>query len=395
MNTEKTESTELVQVLQEFVLAEEKKNIVRGLLLPFFAKAQEWKDQVETIIITDPSQTDKMALAKTGRLQLRRFRLDAEDLIKAQRQTIKARMADDVLEDKLWLRSGQIMEAVFKNLESKLEEKEKFAERHKAEMEEKTRAERAGLLAEYGQVEIPGLGQMSQEQFDMYLSGVKVKFEADQKAEQERQEAERVQNIHNERYARLAKYADFIPDFENLNFGKISEEDFIKVGTDAKTKKDKADAEQARIQAENERLQKERDDAERKAKEEADKAEKARKEAEDKAREESDKIKADADAKLKSEQAEKQKAIDEANRLKEAEQARIDAQNKIEADKQAEAERIAKQGENERLLAWIESFELPEIPGGGYTTSGRTTMGVVQQKFESFKAWAKTQVVSK
>ena len=40
-------STELIQVLQESPLAEEKKDVVKSLLAPFFAKAEEWKSQVD------------------------------------------------------------------------------------------------------------------------------------------------------------------------------------------------------------------------------------------------------------------------------------------------------------------------------------------------------------
>lgn len=293
----------------------------------------------------------------------------------------------------VFLRGGQFVDAIKRSessinttMEDELSKIVKHRENLEKERIEGIRQARLAELSEFNSPEIPGLGEMADSVYSAYLTGVKVKFEADQKAEQERLEAERIQNLHNERYTRLAKYADHIPDFENLNFGKISEEDFIKVGTDAKAKKDKADADNARIQAENERLQKERDEAEKKAK---DEAEKARKDAEDKAKAEADRIKADADAKLREEQAEKQKAIDEANRLKEAEQARIDTQNKAEADKKAEEARIAKQGENKRLLDWIESFELPNIPGGGYTKDGTARIAEIQSQFDKFKTWAK------
>ena len=365
-------STELVQVLQEFGLAEEKKNVVSGLLQPFFAKAEEWKAQVDSIVVTDPSQTDKMALAKTGRLQLKNFRLEAEKLVKSQREIVKTRMADDVLEDKLWLRSGQIMEAVFKNLETKLEEKEKFAERWEAEQEEIRRQERLSILGQYDVVEMPGLGKMSEEQFQTYLSGLKAQYEAKLKEEQERHEAERIQNLRNERYSRLSRYADFIPELDEMKLGELSEDDFIAIGTKAKSDKDAYDAEQARIKAENERLQKEKEEAEAKAQ-----AEQKR-------------IQDEANAKLKAEQAEKQKAIDEANALKHAEQARIDAKAKEEADKLAEAERIASQGEKQRINEWIDSFELPPIPGGGYTAKGQTRVQEINAKFEGFKIWAKS-----
>lgn len=378
-------STELVQVLQEFSLAEEKKNVVNGLLQPFFAKAEEWKTQVESIVITDPTQTDKMALAKTGRLQLKNFRLEAEKLIKAQREIVKARMADDVLEDKLWLRSGQIMEAVFKNLETKLEEKEKFAERWEAEQEEIRRQERLSILGQYDVVEMPGLGKMSEEQFQTYISGLKAQYEAKLKEEQERQEAERIQNLHNERYSRLSRYADFIPELDEMKLGELSEDDFIAIGTKAKSDKDAYDAEQARIKAENERLQKEAEQAQAKAKAEADR------------------LKAEADAKLKAEQEARAKAEAEAlrkqkeaeaeaERLRHAEQARIDAEKQAEAERLAEQERIAQQGENQRLMAWIESFELPSLPSGEYNEISMNKAESIYAKFKSFKAWAKTQI---
>lgn len=378
-------STELVQVLQEFSLAEEKKNVVNGLLQPFFAKAEEWKTQVESIVITDPTQTDKMALAKTGRLQLKNFRLEAEKLIKAQREIVKARMADDVLEDKLWLRSGQIMEAVFKNLETKLEEKEKFAERWEAEQEEIRRQERLSILGQYDVVEMPGLGKMSEEQFQTYLSGLKAQYEAKLKEEQERQEAERIQNLHNERYSRLSRYADFIPELDEMKLGELSEDDFIAIGTKAKSDKDAYDAEQARIKAENERLQKEAEQAQAKAKAEADR------------------LKAEADAKLKAEQEARAKAEAEAlrkqkeaeaeaERLRHAEQARIDAEKQAEAERFAEQERIAQQGENQRLMAWIESFELPSLPSGEYNEISMNKAESIYAKFKSFKTWAKTQI---
>ncbi len=223
------------------------------------------------------------------------------------------------------------------------------------------------------------------------------------KAEAEQAERNRIEHLHNERYSRISRYIDFIPNVDEIKWGEITEADFIKIGTKAKADKDAHDKEQARIKAENERLQKEKEEAEAKAQAEQKriqdeanaklKAEQdARLKAEQLAQAESNRLKAEADAKLKAEQAEKQKAIDEANALKQAEQARIDAKAKEEADKLAEAERIAQQGENERLLAWVESFELPTLPGGKYNKKSNATISDVSAKFESFKSWAKTQI---
>lgn len=425
-------STELIQVMQESPLAEEKKDVVKSLLAPFFAKAEEWKSQVDSIEITDPSQTDKMALAKTGRLQLRRYRLDAEKLIKEQREIVKARMADDVLEDKMLLRSGQMVVAVFDNLETKLEHKEKFAERWEAEQREIRRKERLAIIAEFGVIEVPGLADFPQDAFDAYVTGLRAKRDAEIKAEQERIEAARKENLHNDRKSRLAKYEDFIPEFNSLNFGEMDEAEYIKIGTQAKAKKDEYDAEQAKIKAENERFQKEAIKAQERANQikvlSADrfrklqslgftypfddlgempephfnqmaqehlkeftakelKAEKLRKENEAIQA----KLKAEADAKLKAEQEKARKAQEDAEKLRKAEQSRIDAENARIKAEQEKQEALQAQSESVRLESWINSFELPQPPQGKYTKKTQATISVIQAKFEAFKKWAQTE----
>jgi hypothetical protein len=380
-------STELIQVLQESPLAEEKKDVVKSLLAPFFAKAEEWKSQVDSIEITDPSQTDKMALAKTGRLQLRRYRLDAEKLIKEQREIVKARMADDVLEDKLLLRSGQMVVAVFDNLETKLEHKEKFAERWESEQREIRRQERLAIIAEFNAVEMPGLADFPQDAFDAYVTGLRAKRDAEIKAEQDRIESERKVNLHNDRKSRLAKYEDFIPDFNSLNFGEMNEAKFIEIGTQAKAKKDEHDAEQEKVRKENERLRLEAEEKERQIKAEQDRQEKERVAREADAK----RIQAEADAKLKAEQEKARKAQEDAENLRKAEQARIDAENARIKEEQEKQEALQAQSESVRLESWINSFELPQPPQGKYTKKTQATISVIQAKFEAFKKWAQTE----
>jgi hypothetical protein len=380
-------STELIQVMQESPLAEEKKDVVKSLLAPFFAKAEEWKSQVDSIEITDPSQTDKMALAKTGRLQLRRYRLDAEKLIKEQREIVKARMADDVLEDKLLLRSGQMVVAVFDNLETKLEHKEKFAERWESEQREIRRQERLAIIAEFDAVEMPGLADFPQDAFDAYVTGLRAKRDAEIKAEQDRIESERKVNLHNDRKSRLAKYEDFIPDFNSINFGEMDDVKFIEVGTQAKAEKDKHDAEQEKVRKENERLRLEAEEKERQIKAEQDRQEKERVAREAEAK----RIQSEADVKLKAEQEKARKAQEDAENLRKAEQARIDAENARIKAEQEKQEALQAQSESVRLESWINSFELPQPPQGKYTKKTQATISVIQAKFEAFKKWAQTE----
>lgn len=298
-----------------------------------------------------------------------------------------------------FLRGGQFVDEIKRmeinvnqTMEAELEAIEKHQERKEQTRKEAIRLERVGLLSEFDGMEIPGLGEMSDNQFEIYLAGVKSQFEAKQQAEKERIEAERIQHLHNERYSRISRYIDFIPNVDEIKWGEITEADFIAIGTKAKADKDAYDKEQFRIKAENDRLQKEKEEADERARLALAKALEEKEKAEREAQAEANRLKAEADAKLKAEQAEKQKAIDEANRLKQAELDRQQAEKQAEADRQAELERIAQQGENQRLMAWIESFELPTLPGGKYNKKSNATISDVSAKFESFKLWAKTQI---
>lgn len=291
-----------------------------------------------------------------------------------------------------FLRGGQFVDAIKRvevavndAMEERLEQIEKYQIIKEQQRKEALRLCRVEKLQAFDSGEIPGLADMTDEQFNTYFSGVEAQYLKRIEEEKAEQERLRIQNLHNERYIRLAKYADFIPNFEELNFGSMSEELFIEFGTKAKSDKDAYDAEQSRIKAENERLQREKDEAEAKAKAE-------QKRIQDEA---NAKLKAEQDARAKAEAEalRKQKEAEaEAYKLKQAEEARKQAEAKAEADRLAEQEIIAQQGENQRLLTWIELFELPTLPGGKYGKKSNATVSDISAKFEAFKSWAKTQI---
>lgn len=175
------------------VKADKKSEVSRSLDL-FFNQAVEWEQTIKNIIITDPTETGKMKMAREGRLTLRSQRLSALEIIKEKRSVVKNRMADDQLEDALWLGAGKIIEATFKNLESKLEEKEKFAERWEKEQKQKLRIERLDQLSMVCEnSEIYPVENMSQIEFDQLFTGLEIakknKILADE------QEAERQRKI--------------------------------------------------------------------------------------------------------------------------------------------------------------------------------------------------------
>lgn len=290
---ETTEVTsELVQLVETSGLEVTKQNQIAETLGVFFNKAAEWDATIKSIVITSPEETGKMKMAKEGRLTLKNMRLEAEKIVKAKRDEVKYAMANFVLEDKLWLKAGQMMEATFKNLETKLEEKEKFAERWEAEQKETRKQKRIELITPYvADWQFLDLYNMTDEAFETMLSGAKLqheaKIEAERKAEEER----------------IAK--------------------------------EKAEAEErARIKAENEKLKLEAEAKEKQLADERAKAEAERKAMEAKAV----KLKAEADAKLKAEKAANEKLQAEIRAKAEAEE-----KAKKEAEAKASAELKAKQ----------------------------------------------------
>jgi hypothetical protein len=205
------ENLSLVELVQQSGLQEVKQNEIAESLNRFFNEASKWNETITSIVIIDPSEVGKMKMAKEGRLTLKNYRLEAEKIVKSKREEVKMKMADFTLEDKLWLRAGQMMEATFKNLESKLEEKEKFAERWEAELKAKLKAERLEKLSEVcDNPNIYPLESMDEYSFNDLFNGLelakKQKIESEL-AEQKRIEEERIaeqkrieeQRIENER----------------------------------------------------------------------------------------------------------------------------------------------------------------------------------------------------
>jgi len=326
-----TITTELTTLVKSSGLEETKQNEISESLGLFFAKAKEWDQTIASIVITRPDEIEKMKMAKEGRLIRRRMRLDAEEVVKGKRDVVKSRMANDKLEDTLWLKAGQMMEATFKNLETKLEEKEKFAER----------------------------------------------FEADRKAK-----------LRTERIAEITPFAEFIP-IETVDFGSMSEEDYSKMLIFGKQQlQNKFDAiekekeaarlkalEDERIRVENERLKKEAEEKEKEIQAERVRVEKEKVEAQAKAdaerkalEEKAAKEKAEADAKLKAEKERADKLAAEAKAKADAEEKRIaDEKAKAIADQKAKelADKKAKAAPDKvKLLAFakqIDELQLPEL----------------------------------
>lgn len=195
-----TKTNELIQVVEQSGLDKTKGQKITETLSVFFDKAAEWQTTIESLTINSIDEVGKMKTAKEIRLSLKNKRLEGEKLVTAAREIVKNRMADDVLEDKLWLKSGQIMKAVYDNLEGKAEWIEKYAERYESEQKEIRKSERTAELTPYAEFVPFGidLGNMSDEDYIKLLNGAKMqhnaKIEAEAKAEAERLENIRLEN---------------------------------------------------------------------------------------------------------------------------------------------------------------------------------------------------------
>jgi hypothetical protein len=336
---------ELLTFLSSSGLVEAKRNDIAQSLGMFFDKASEWNQTINSIVITDPSETGKMKMAKEGRLTLKNMRLDAQKVVDSKRQAVKNRMADDVLEDKLLLKAGQMVEATFKNLEGKLEEKEKFAERWEAENKAKLKIARDTEVLPYAEFVLGGidLSNLNEADYQKFISVLKLqmesKLENEAKIKAEKEAKEKVEREERERIAlenarlkaeaieaekkRLAEKAEadrILKAEQEANAKEIAEQ---KAKADAEAKRLKAESD-AKLKSEKEKAELEAKEAKKiadaKAKELADakaiadaenaklRAEKAKSDAEIKAKAEADAI----EAKKKEGQAHKSKILGEA-----------------------------------------------------------------------------------
>lgn len=290
METETT--SELIQLVETSGLEKSKQNQIAETLGVFFNKAAEWDATIQSIVITSPEETGKMKMAKEGRLTLKSMRLDAEKIVKAKRDEVKYAMSNYVLEDKLWLKAGQMMEATFKNLETKLEEKEKFAERWEAEQKEKLKAQRLEQLLPLGLQFENGfdLGSMDEQMFQSLKLGL----------ETAKKEKEEERKVEAERIARDKAERECIR-IENARLKKESEEKEKALAVErAKVERERRELEAVRKKEQNAAQAKLK--AEREAKEKAEAELKLKQQAEEKAKRDAEqKALAEAKAKLAAE----------------------------------------------------------------------------------------------
>ncbi len=336
---------QLINLINDNGLDKTKSQVLLDNFSGYFELASDWEKKANMLVITSVEQKAEMKMASEGRKFLKDKRVAVEHTRKALKENS--------------LREGQTIDAIAKVLtnliipiEKDLEEKEKFAER---------------------------------------------------------QEAKRIEALNDVRTREIEPYLEYVP--YGIDFGKMTEEDYKKVLSGAKLQKEAADeaerkAEQERIakekaeseerekiRKENERLKKEAEEKEKQLAEERAKAEAEKRAAEEKAKKErevlEEKVRKEREAqekRLEEERAKaaaERKAIEDKARLEREENERLlkierDKQAKIEAERIAEANRIAAERkakddaekkaksapDKEKLIQLakdLEGYELPEV----------------------------------
>lgn len=277
MTNEIIAPAELLAVTEKEKLNIEISRSIIDQFAPFLDQINQWKEKAMALVVTDETQTAEIQLAREGRLALRKVRTTADKL----REQLKADS----------LRYGRAVQGIYNVIESgivpiekHLEDQEKFVERMEEKRRNELRIERQQKIAglhEYFPVNID-LGYMTPEDFDLMYNGAILQQKAAEQAKADAEEA-----------ARVAA--------------------------------EKAAEERERLRIENERLQKERDRLEMEQRKANIEAAKARKEAEAKAAEErAERERLEAELKAKREAEEKA----EADRIaaQEAELAKGDAE---------------------------------------------------------------------
>lgn len=320
---------------------------VQTVLQQIFTGTDDWEKQVDAIEVKDINDKMSIELAEVARKNSKQARLNAEKIFDAKREEVQNLKAEFDLEDKLWLKAKQVMQIKFKSIEEKAEWKANFVKRFEAEQKELRTQKRINEVSKYAEINRIEFEAMSDESFDSFLNGLKSTYEA-------KIEAER----------------------------KAEEERVAKEKSDAEAREQQR-LENERLKAEAEKREKEIE-AERKANEQKLAEERA------KAKAEADRIESENKAKLKAEQDAKAKLEAELKAKKDAEIKAENERKQAELRAKTEAEKNAKAPKKTKLNNWVEGFVIG-IPIG---MNEDETVIEILKKFEAFKKWAKNEIES-
>ena len=379
-------------------VAPEKREEVTKILNQVFVGVDNWIKQIDSIVVKDHTDTLAMNMAGTARKTVKNARTDMEKMFDTKRDFVQSEKAEFDLLDKLYLSSKQIAVALFKDAEQRAAFKEDTAKRYEIEQKETRTQERLQKVIVFNPtVSRFDIENLSDEMFNVFLSGLEKehndRIEAEQKAEADRIENERLLKLLSERRFSLAKFSGFYTSTEEITIN-TTEEEFNAIVLDCEKAKKEYEVQQEKQRLENERLKKEAEQKEKELAAERAKAEQERKIAEAKAQKEreeaAEKLRKEQEvARVAAEKAAQEKAKLEAQlkAQKEAEE-RAENEKRIAAEKaQKDADKLAKAPLKKQLYVWVNSFSIQNAP-----IENNEVADNINSKFNAFKNWALEQI---
>lgn len=266
--------------LREAKLPESESSVLESVFLPFFKQAEEWKSKAEALVVTSADDKEQMKEARTARLIIKDIRVNVEK----RRKELKE---DSLRKGKLIDAMANIIKAVIEPIEEHLDKQEKFVQIQEEKKRQRIKEERTTeLIALSVDVAfLSDLGEMTDENYAKLLESSRASFnlvnETAEKAEKERiarekadaEERERMR-VENERLKIEAEAREKTLEAERVKAAaaqkKKDDENNAKLETERLAKK-KAEDELLAIKREEERIERERKDAETKAQRAPDK----------------------------------------------------------------------------------------------------------------------------
>ncbi len=261
-----SQTNELINTIGTSGVEQQTSDFLKEKFMNFFLTANEWKDKVQAIVVTDESQITEMKQAREARLALRAVRIEAD-------KTRKALKEDSLRYGKAVQSVYNLIEGVISPLEEHCEKQEKFIEIQQEKSKDELRRKREWQIAGY-EHHVPygsDLGTMNDIEFDNLLKFIEFNIQkekeqaqaAENKAREEAEERERIK-AENEALRQQAIAQQQELDRKKAEAEKLERELLEKQR--AEEAKAKAEAE-AKRQAELKSIaeQKEKEEAERKA----------------------------------------------------------------------------------------------------------------------------------
>ena len=364
----------------DYKIEESKAKEISGQFKPMLDKMEELEKEYNEIVQLPIEDFSTSLKAKDLRLRYVKVRTGTAEIHKKQKEFYLAggRFVDG------W-KNAQIFAS--QGIEDKLLSIEKYQENLEKERIEAVKKEREELLKPYGvqNTEMLNLGTMDDSIWNNFISGTKLNFENQKKAElqaaKDKEKADKIAILEKDRFAEIAPYMEF--DTVSRSFGTMTVKDYGELLQSLKMAKSSYDKRQKEIALENERLKKEREEKEGEAKKEQDLINLAV-ERQNKLREldclidfamakEMSESEFDSFYREKKQAAEERKKIEaeyEKRRLKE----------------EAEAKKAAKAPIKKKLERWVNDFSISEAPTVNEVTKG------IEYKFAAFKACASQQI---